>query len=76
MYLTGSGESSSSSLFFTGLSRVRRLEDLAFWPHIPDLRDFQPNARSSAVHEKLRIEEERKMQLANQLLTILQMGIN
>ena len=64
--IEGDGEV-NTALCFTAMSRVRKLEDLAFTPSIPNYQYFcGPSSKSAGL--KSRIEEERRKQELSRIL--------
>ena len=70
--ISGQGDV-NAALCFTAMSRVRRLEDLAFYRSIPNHTYFQVNNSSKSLEARMK-EEERKNALSSILLQQLATG--
>ena len=68
--IAGNGAEFAPGLFYTALTRVRRLQDIAFFPRLPSLTML--NCRKS--NDLLAKEDEKKTKLANTLVERLTSG--
>ena len=69
--MSGSGSEFTSGLFYTGLTRVRRLQDIAFVPQIPSLTNLNSKKSNTERSE----EDRRKARLAEALKERLTSGV-
>ena len=70
LHVTGSGAEFTSGLFYTGLTRVRRLSDLAFVERIPSLTQLN----SIKIVPSRSEQDKKKSQLAQVLRERLESG--